>query len=67
VFTRIEELVLSLVVECGGSISAEHGIGRAKVHWLERSRGAPGVAAMRAVKASLDPLGLANPGCLLPE
>ena len=49
----------------GGSVSAEHGIGRLKVGDLERF-GDPGkLAAMRAVKAALDPLGLLNPGAVL--
>ncbi|HEX2765287.1 MAG TPA: FAD-binding oxidoreductase [Candidatus Limnocylindria bacterium] len=63
---RVDDAVLALVLELGGSISAEHGIGRAKVGWLERDRGPEAVAAMRAIKAALDPLGILNPGVLLP-
>ena len=50
----------------GGSISAEHGIGRAKVRWLHLSRSPAELAAMRAVKSALDPDGILNPGVLLP-
>ncbi len=53
-----------LVVEFHGSISAEHGIGTLKAAELARL-GDPGkLAAMRAVKAALDPAGLMNPGKL---
>jgi FAD/FMN-containing dehydrogenase len=63
----VDDAVLELVLELGGSVSAEHGIGRAKVAWLERDRGAEAVAAMRALKAAWDPHGLLNPGVLLPD
>ena len=59
------ETVLALVLEHGGTISAEHGVGIAKAGWLERARGADEVAAMRAVKAALDPDGRMNPGAVL--
>jgi len=52
------------VVERGGSISAEHGIGTLKARWLDRDRSAGEVAAMRAVKGALDPDGILNPGVL---
>ena len=60
----IDEAVLRLVAALRGSISAEHGIGRAKTHWLELSRTPAELAAMRAVKAALDPAGLLNPGVI---
>jgi FAD/FMN-containing dehydrogenase len=61
---RVDEAVLRLATGCGGTISAEHGIGRAKARWLHLSRSAAEVAAMRAVKASLDPDGMLNPGVI---
>ena len=60
----VDDAVLTLVVELGGSVSAEHGIGVAKVDWLVRDRGADTVAAMRALKAAWDPAGIMNPGVL---
>lgn len=63
---RVDAAVLELVLELGGTISAEHGIGIAKVAWLERARGASEVAFMRATKHAFDPLGILNPGVLLP-
>jgi FAD/FMN-containing dehydrogenase len=57
--------VLRLVASHGGSISAEHGVGRAKRRWLALSRSAEEIAAMHAIKHALDPDGLLNPGVLL--
>jgi FAD/FMN-containing dehydrogenase len=62
---RVDDAVLGLALACGGTISAEHGVGVAKVRWLERARGAGEVAAMRAIKRALDPEGLLNPGAVL--
>lgn len=62
----IDDAVLRLVVEMGGAISAEHGIGRAKVRWLALDRRAEDLAAMRAIKRALDPSGILNPGVLFP-
>jgi FAD/FMN-containing dehydrogenase len=63
----VTEAVLRLVAELDGSISSEHGVGRAKVAWLGLSRSPAELAAMRAIKDSLDPQGLLNPGVLLPR
>lgn len=60
----VDDAVLSLVLELGGSVSAEHGIGVAKVAWLVRDRGEATVAAMRAIKDAWDPGGILNPGVL---
>ncbi len=60
------DAVYGAVLAAGGSISAEHGVGRAKRAWMARQRGPEAVEAMRAVKAALDPDGILNPGCLLP-
>ncbi len=64
--TDHDDAILSLVLELGGTISAEHGVGVAKAPWLERARGADEIAAMRAIKRALDPQDLLNPGVLLP-
>ncbi len=57
--------VLGLVAELGGSISSEHGIGRAKARWLGLSRSPAEIATMRSIKAAFDPRGLLNRGVLL--
>ncbi|MFV0492997.1 MAG: FAD-binding oxidoreductase [Pseudorhodobacter sp.] len=62
---KIKLTVHELVDARGGSISAEHGIGRLKVGDLERFGDQAKLAAMRAIKAALDPLGIMNPGAVL--
>lgn len=60
----VDDAVLGLVTQMGGSISAEHGIGRTKTGWLTAVRGETDLAVMRALKTALDPDGLLNPGVL---
>ncbi len=62
---RVKTLVHDLVHDMGGSVSAEHGLGRLKVGDLERYGDPAKVAAMRAIKAALDPYGIMNPGAVL--
>lgn len=58
-------LVNDLVAAHEGSFSAEHGVGRAKVGELERYADPAKLAAMREIKAALDPAGIMNPGAVL--
>ena len=60
----VEDAVLGRVAELGGSISAEHGIGRSRRRHLSLVRTAAEIAAMRAVKRALDPAGILNPGVI---
>lgn len=62
----VSDAVLRLVAAHHGSISSEHGVGRAKTAWLGLSRSPAEIAAMRAIKSALDPAALLNPGVLLP-
>jgi FAD/FMN-containing dehydrogenase len=62
----VDGAVLELVASLGGSISAEHGIGRAKRRWLHLGRSPAEIDAFRALKRALDPSGILNPGVLLP-
>jgi FAD/FMN-containing dehydrogenase len=61
----VDDAVLGLVLDLGGSSSAEHGVGTATRAGLARQRGADAVGAMAAIKAALDPDGILNPGVLL--
>jgi FAD/FMN-containing dehydrogenase len=61
----VQRAVHDLVHEMGGSVSAEHGIGRLKVADLERYGDPAKLSAMRAIKAALDPKGIMNPGAVL--
>jgi FAD/FMN-containing dehydrogenase len=58
--------VLECVARHSGSVSAEHGIGRAKADYLELSRSRAEIAAMRAIKQAWDPGAILNPGVLFP-
>jgi len=60
----VDIAVLECVARYGGSISAEHGIGRGKAGVLGLSRSGEEIAAMRAIKEAWDPRGLMNPGVL---
>jgi FAD/FMN-containing dehydrogenase len=62
---EITRLVHDLVVEAGGSISAEHGIGQMKLAELERLGPSSRIAALRGIKHALDPKGIMNPGKLV--
>lgn len=62
---EVQRRVHDLVHDMGGSVSAEHGIGRLKVDDLERYSDPAKLAAMRAIKTALDPLGIMNPGAVL--
>ena len=61
----IKRAVHDLVHDLGGSIAAEHGIGRLKVADLERYGDPVALDAMRSIKAALDPSGIMNPGAVL--
>ncbi len=61
----VTRLVHDMVVACGGSFSAEHGVGRAKSGELERYADPAKLAAMRSIKAALDPRGIMNPGAVI--
>lgn len=61
-----KQAVHDLVHALGGSVSAEHGIGRLKTGDLARYADPARLAALRAIKAALDPLGILNPGAVLP-
>lgn len=61
----IKRVVHDLVHALGGSVSAEHGIGRMKVDDLERYGDPVALAMMRDIKAALDPAGILNPGAVL--
>jgi FAD/FMN-containing dehydrogenase len=63
---RITRMVHDLVTAAGGSISAEHGIGQLKREELGRLAPPGRIAALRAIKQALDPLGIMNPGKLVP-
>lgn len=62
---EVNRVVHDLVVELGGSISAEHGLGQLKRAEIMRYKSSLEFEMMRSVKACFDPRGLMNPGKLL--
>jgi FAD/FMN-containing dehydrogenase len=63
---RINRIVHDLVVELGGSISAEHGVGRSRLAELAHYKSPVELDMFRAVKRALDPQGIMNPGKAVP-
>lgn len=59
--------VLDATAANGGGIAHHHGIGRVRRDHLSDDLGESGVAVLRAVKAALDPVGIMNPGVLIPD
>jgi FAD/FMN-containing dehydrogenase len=55
----------AIVMELGGTISAEHGIGQLKRNLLPKVKSPVEIALMRRIKAALDPNGIMNPGKVL--
>ena len=62
---RMNRVVHAIVERMGGSISAEHGIGQLKRGELRRYRSETELSLMRALKSTLDPKGIMNPGKVL--
>ena len=62
---RVQRAVHDLVASYGGSISAEHGIGRLKVAELSRYEDPVALALMHEIKKAIDPQGIMNPGKVL--
>lgn len=62
----VTRFVDDLVVAAGGSIAAEHGIGQMKIDELARLSTPARLTMLRAVKTAMDPLGILNPGKLVP-
>jgi FAD/FMN-containing dehydrogenase len=62
---NINRAVHDLIARYGGSISAEHGIGRLKREELVRYKQPAAIEVMRAIKQALDPNGIMNPGKVL--
>jgi FAD/FMN-containing dehydrogenase len=63
---HVNRIVHDIVVELGGSISAEHGIGQSRLAELAHYKAPVELTMMRAVKRALDPKGIMNPGKVVP-
>ncbi len=58
--------LLDECIACGGSVTAEHGIGIEKIEFMERLFAPADLRAMRRLREAFDPHGRMNPGKLLP-
>lgn len=63
---RIHDRMVARALSLDGTCTGEHGIGEGKIKFLKAEHG-EGVAVMRAIKLALDPLGILNPGKMLPD
>jgi glycolate oxidase len=62
---RAFEAIMALAISLGGTISGEHGVGRAKKAALPDQLGPEVIALTRTIKNALDPQGILNPGAIL--
>ncbi len=59
--------LLQECIECGGSVTAEHGIGVEKIDFMSRLFDRSDLEAMTRVRQAFNPSGLLNPGKLIPQ
>lgn len=64
-YPQFDAVLMGLLKEYGGSISAEHGIGQKKKEMLASVKDPVALAVMRSVKAALDPKCIMNPGKII--
>ncbi len=68
-FARVEkaaEAIFQAAMDLGGVLSGEHGVGMLKRDFAEQNLGPVAIEVMRAIKRTLDPKGILNPGKVLP-
>jgi alkyldihydroxyacetonephosphate synthase len=63
----IKTAATDAIASSGGTISHHHGVGEDHLAWIEREKGTLGIEVLRAIKRTLDPKGVMNPGKLIPE
>ena len=66
-WNAMNDVVFDVVLKLGGSVSAEHGIGRLKVHHMHKIKQPVELQMMRGLKQMLDPNNILSPGRVLPE
>ncbi len=63
---KIKSAATDAIVSHGGTISHHHGVGEDHLAWMTAEKSAIGVDVLRAIKRTLDPKGILNPGKLIP-
>jgi D-lactate dehydrogenase (cytochrome) len=63
----MNDVVFDVVAKLGGSISAEHGIGRLKAQRMAEIKSPVELSMMRGLKQMLDPNNILSPGRVLPD
>lgn len=67
IYTVLDRIVYQQVVAMNGSFSAEHGVGRLKRHVMAMAKSEEELLTMQALKKSLDPKNILNPGKVFPQ
>ena len=62
----LNDEIVAEALALGGTATGEHGVGMGKAHWMEREHG-EALGVMRAIKQTLDPRGILNPGKIFPQ
>lgn len=63
---ELNDEIVGEALALGGTATGEHGVGMGKAHWMQREHG-DALGVMRAIKQTLDPRGILNPGKIFPE
>lgn len=63
---KIKKAATDAIAAHGGTISHHHGVGEDHLSWMADEKGALGIEMLRAIKTTLDPKGILNPGKLIP-
>lgn len=64
---EIKRAATDAILAANGTLTHQHGVGREHAPWLQEEIGPVGIQMLRALKQTLDPGGIMNPGVLLPE
>jgi alkyldihydroxyacetonephosphate synthase len=62
----VKQATTEAILAAGGTLTHHHGIGRDHAPWLKEEVGRVGLRALRTLKQTFDPIGIMNPGILLP-
>jgi alkyldihydroxyacetonephosphate synthase len=64
---EVKSAAAQAIRQGGGTLSHHHATGRDHLPWLEDEIGGLGIETLAAIKQTLDPAGIMNPGCLVPR